>query len=52
MRRPSKAGGPTYYMQIDGNGRLLFGAGEYMPPPHRLKRCASTWSTTRPVSAR
>ena len=37
MRRPSKAGGPTYYMQIDGNGRLLFGAGEYMPPPHRLK---------------
>jgi uncharacterized protein (TIGR02453 family) len=37
MRRPSKAGGPTYYMQIDGNGKLLFGAGEYMPPPHRLK---------------
>ncbi|CDG85673.1 DUF2461 domain-containing protein [Janthinobacterium agaricidamnosum] len=37
MRRPSKAGGPTYYMQIDGNGRLLFGAGEYMPPPGRLK---------------
>jgi uncharacterized protein (TIGR02453 family) len=37
MRRPSKAGGPTYYMQIDGSGRLLFGAGEYMPPPARLK---------------
>ena len=37
MRRPSKAGGPTYYFQIDGNGRLLFGAGEYMPPPERLK---------------
>src|SRR5471032_2820183 len=37
MRRPSKAGGPTYYLQIDGTGRLLFGAGEYMPPPHRLK---------------
>jgi uncharacterized protein (TIGR02453 family) len=37
MRRPSKAGGPTYYMQLDGDGRLLFGAGEYMPPPHRLR---------------
>lgn len=37
MRRPSKAGGPTYYMQLDGAGRLLFGAGEYMPPPARLK---------------
>ena len=37
LRRPSKAGGPTYYIQIDGDGRLLFGAGEYMPPPHRLK---------------
>ncbi len=37
MRRPSKAGGPTYYMQIEGNGRLLFGAGEYMPPPARLR---------------
>jgi hypothetical protein len=24
-------------MQIDGDGKLLFGAGEYMPPPHRLK---------------
>lgn len=37
MRRPSKSGGPTYYVQIDGHGRLLFGAGEYMPPPSRLK---------------
>ena len=37
LRRPSKAGGPTYYMQIDGSGMLLFGAGEYMPPPSRLK---------------
>ncbi len=37
MRRPSKAGGPTYYFQLDGDGRLLFGAGEYMPPPHRLR---------------
>ncbi|SFV10355.1 DUF2461 domain-containing protein [Pseudoduganella namucuonensis] len=37
MRRPSMAGGPTYYFQLDGEGRLLFGAGEYMPPPHRVK---------------
>ncbi|MES2114457.1 MAG: DUF2461 domain-containing protein [Pseudomonadota bacterium] len=37
MRRPSKSGGPTYYMQMDGNGKLLFGAGEYMPPPGRLR---------------
>ncbi len=37
MRRPSKAGGPTYYMQIDGGGKLLFGAGEYMPPAGRLR---------------
>ena len=36
MRRPSKAGGPTYYMHIE-NGKLLFGAGEYMPPAGRLR---------------
>jgi len=35
-RRPSAAGGPTYYFHIE-NGMLLFGAGEYMPPPARLK---------------
>lgn len=37
MRRPSMAGGPTYYLQIDGAGKLLFGAGEYMPPAPRLR---------------
>lgn len=37
MRRPSAAGGPTYYFHIEGDGTLLFGAGEYMPPPSRLK---------------
>ena len=37
QRRPSAAGGPTYYFHIEGNGKLLFGAGEYMPPPARLK---------------
>ena len=36
-RRPSVAGGPTYYFHIQGDGTLLFGAGEYMPPPARLK---------------
>ena len=37
MRRPSMAGGPTYYVQIDGAGNLLFGAGEFMPPAARLR---------------
>jgi uncharacterized protein (TIGR02453 family) len=37
QRRPSAAGGPTYYFHIEGNGKLLFGAGEYMPPPARVK---------------
>ncbi|AVR98945.1 DUF2461 domain-containing protein [Pseudoduganella armeniaca] len=37
MRRPSMAGGPTYYFQLNGEGQLQFGAGEYMPPPHRLR---------------
>ena len=36
-RRPSAAGGPTYYFHIEGDGTLLFGAGEYMPPPARLR---------------
>lgn len=36
-RRPSAAGGPTYYFHIEGDGTLLVGAGEYLPPPARLK---------------
>jgi uncharacterized protein (TIGR02453 family) len=36
-RRPSAAGGPTYYFHIEGNGTLLFGAGEYLPPAPRLR---------------
>jgi uncharacterized protein (TIGR02453 family) len=36
-RRPSAAGGPTYYFHIEGNGTMLFGAGEYLPPPSRLR---------------
>ena len=37
MRRPSAGGGPTYYFHIDGDGTMLIGAGEYLPPPPRLK---------------
>ena len=37
LRRPSAGGGPTYYFHIEGNGKLGMGAGEYLPPPHRLK---------------
>jgi uncharacterized protein (TIGR02453 family) len=36
-RRPSMGAGPTYYFHIERNGKLLFGAGEYMPPAARLK---------------
>ncbi|RJG14694.1 DUF2461 domain-containing protein [Massilia cavernae] len=36
-RRPSAAGGPTYYFHIEGDGTLLIGAGEYLPPPPRLR---------------
>ena len=37
QRRPSEAGGPAYYLQINGAGKLRFGAGEYTPPPKRLR---------------
>ena len=37
QRRPSAAGGPTYYFHIEGNGKLLIGAGDYLPPAPRLK---------------
>jgi uncharacterized protein (TIGR02453 family) len=36
-RRPTEAGGPTYYFHIDAHGNLQFGAGEYIPPAPRLK---------------
>lgn len=35
-RRPTHAGGPTYYFSIE-NGKLQYGAGEYIPPAPRLK---------------
>lgn len=37
LRRPSAGGGPTYYFHIEGDGTLGIGAGEYLPPPARLK---------------
>jgi uncharacterized protein (TIGR02453 family) len=36
-RRPSAAGGPTYYFHIEADGKLLFGAGEYLPPASMWK---------------
>jgi uncharacterized protein (TIGR02453 family) len=36
-KKPSEGGGPAYYFQLDGNGRLFFAVGEYMPPSDRLK---------------
>jgi uncharacterized protein (TIGR02453 family) len=36
-RRPSAGGGPTYYFHIEGDGTMGIGAGEYLPPPSRLK---------------
>jgi uncharacterized protein (TIGR02453 family) len=37
LRRPSAGGGPTYYFHIEGDGTMLVGAGEYLPPAPRLK---------------
>lgn len=36
-RRPSAGGGSTYYFQLERDGTLGFGGGEYLPPPARLK---------------
>lgn len=37
LKKPSQGGGPAYYFHIDENGTLLIAAGEYMPPPDRLR---------------
>jgi uncharacterized protein (TIGR02453 family) len=37
MKKPSQGGGPMYYFHIDAQGKLLFAAGEYMPPSDRLR---------------
>ena len=36
-KKPSEGGGPAYYFHIDADGKLLFAAGEYMPPADRLR---------------
>ena len=36
-KKPSEGGGPAYYFQMDGHGRLFFAVGEYMPPSDRLR---------------
>ncbi|MFZ6756979.1 DUF2461 domain-containing protein [Undibacterium sp. Ji50W] len=36
-KKPSEGGGPAYYFQMDGTGRLFYACGEYMPPSDRLK---------------
>ncbi|RXZ36548.1 DUF2461 domain-containing protein [Oxalobacteraceae bacterium CAVE-383] len=37
LKKPSQGGGPAYYFHIDETGTLLIAAGEYMPPPERLR---------------
>lgn len=37
LKRPSSGAGPCYYIQLDGAGKMLFGGGNYMPPPERLR---------------
>ncbi|MBF8178517.1 MULTISPECIES: DUF2461 domain-containing protein [Oxalobacteraceae] len=37
LKRPHQGGGPTYYFHINETGTLLIAAGEWMPPPERLR---------------
>ncbi len=37
-KKPSEGGGPMYYLQFDGAGKLFFACGEYIPPAERLKQ--------------
>ncbi|RQO34700.1 TIGR02453 family protein [Herminiimonas sp. KBW02] len=37
LKRPHQGGGPTYYFHINETGTLLIAAGEWMPPPDRLR---------------
>lgn len=37
LKRPHQGGGPTYYFHINETGTLLVAAGEWMPPPERLR---------------
>ena len=37
LKKPSQGGGPAYYFQINGEGKVLVACGEYMPPADRLR---------------
>lgn len=37
LRRPSQAGGPMYYFQINAEGMLTIAGGEFRPPAERLR---------------
>lgn len=37
LRRPSQAGGPMYYFQINAAGVLTIAGGEFRPPAERLR---------------
>lgn len=37
LRRPSQAGGPMYYFQINAEGVLTIAGGEFRPPAERLR---------------
>ena len=37
-KKPSDGGGPAYYFHFNADGQMLFAAGEYIPPPARLKQ--------------
>lgn len=38
LKKPSEGGGPAYYFQINAGGKLMVAAGEWMPPPERLRQ--------------
>ncbi|MGB7479732.1 MAG: DUF2461 domain-containing protein [Burkholderiaceae bacterium] len=37
LKKPSQGGGPMYYFQFSHEGVLTVAAGEYRPPPERLR---------------
>lgn len=37
LKKPSQGGGPMYYFQVNADGVLMIAAGEYRPPPERLR---------------
>lgn len=37
LKKPSQGGGPSYYFQVNSEGKLLVASGEWLPPADRLK---------------